>query len=431
MAARRRARALVTISVLTAAMLGVPAIAPVPAGAVTCPANRPGGPAADSYYPLTRLGFEAIWPLTEGKSVRTGDPVTVAVIDSGLNLAQPQLHHVDRAPFIDAIKRRKDVAAIPDCVGHGTAVTGIIAAQPRGGSPLVGVAPQARILAIKQTGDDGTGSDAGLAYAIGAAADAGAEVINISGGTYDKNNAAVLAAVRSAAAADAVVVAAAGNDQATTNAPLYPAAYSGDFDNILAVSAVDTKDAPGNFSTSGHYVDIAAPGQGYQGLSGPSGFTKVTGTSFATPLVSGAAALVRAAHPDMTAAQVVRRLEATADPPPGAVPDQAVGYGVVNPYLAVTSVTDDGVRPSSTPSASALPARAAAKPEDRTLQHVAVGVSLVLFGLAVVAGLAALVLRGGRRRNRHSGRQGEGTGRRAARHERRPSDSDSRTPSPL
>ena len=119
--------------------------------------------------------------------------------------------------------------------------------------------------------------------------------------------------MRDAAAADAVIVAAAGNDQATTNAPLYPAAYSGQFDNILAVSAVDTKDAPGNFSTSGHYVDIAAPGQGYQGLSGLTGFTKVTGTSFATPLVSGAAALVRAAHPDMSAAQVVRRLEATAD----------------------------------------------------------------------------------------------------------------------
>ncbi len=429
MTSRRRARALLAIAVLAGSWLAAPANAPAAAAVVTCPASRPGGPAATGYFPLTRLGFEAIWPITEGASVTDGDPVPVAVIDSGLNLKQPQLQHIDRGPFVDAIKRRTGVAAIPDCIGHGTAVTGIIAAQPRSGSPLVGVAPQARILAIKQTADDGTGTDAGLAYAIEAAVDAGAKVINISGGTYDKNNAAVLAAVRDAAAADAVIVAAAGNDQATTNAPLYPAAYSGQFDNILAVSAVDTKDAPGNFSTSGHYVDIAAPGQGYQGLSGLTGFTKVTGTSFATPLVSGAAALVRAAHPDMSAAQVVRRLEATADPPPGAVPDQAVGYGVVNPYLAVTSVTDDGVRPSSTPSASALPARVAAKPADRTLQHVAVGVSLVLLGLAVIFGLAAMVLRGGRLRNRQSSRRVARHG--SGRHERRPSDSDSRAPSRL
>ncbi len=107
------------------------------------------------------------------------------MIDSGLNLKQPQPQLIDHARFVDAIKRRKDVAAIPDCVGHGTAVTGIIAAQPHSGSPIVGVAPPARILAIKQTGDDGTGSDAALAFAIDAAAHPGAKVINISGGSYD------------------------------------------------------------------------------------------------------------------------------------------------------------------------------------------------------------------------------------------------------
>jgi hypothetical protein len=80
------------------------------------------------------------------------------------------------------------------------------------------------------------------------------------------------------------------------------------------------------------------------------------------------------------------------------VPDAALGYGIVNPYLAVTSVTADAGRPPASESAATLPARPAAHPPSRTLQHVALGVSLVLLGLAVIVGLAAMVLRGGRRR---------------------------------
>ncbi|HEU5265797.1 MAG TPA: S8 family serine peptidase, partial [Jatrophihabitans sp.] len=363
-----------------AVLVGRPAGAASAETLANCTVQRGGAPRG-SYWPMSRLEFENVWSITQGRRITDGKPVLVAVIDSGVNLQQPQLAKVDFAPFIDAVAH-KSAASIRDCVGHGTAVTGIIAAQPDAGvSPVVGVAPQARILEIKDTGDDGKGTEANLAYAINAAADAHAAVVNISGGVTSDPSPTLLAALDHARRADMVVVAAAGNDQQSTNAALYPAALSTKYPNILAVSAVDAKDDVGSFSTSGQYVDLSAPGQGVEGLAATQGFTNLNGTSFAAPFVTGTVALLRAARPDMSATQVVRRLEATADPPTAAVPDPRVGFGVVNPSLAVTAVTDDTVTGAASEAPRPLPPRAPAAAPNRHLQHVAVGIALTLLGL--------------------------------------------------
>jgi membrane-anchored mycosin MYCP len=397
--------------VLTAAVLcGLPAGAAarpatrVPAASTalaSCTLQRGGAPRG-TYWPLTRLQFENVWPTTQGRQVPGGKPVLVAVIDSGVNVVQPQLKDVDYAPFIDATKH-KTVPSIRDCVGHGTAVTGIIAAQPSRATPVVGVAPQVRLLVIKDTSDDGKGTEADLAYAIDAAANEHAAVVNISGGVTSDPSPALLAALDHARRADLVIVAAAGNDQQTTNAALYPAALSGKYPNILAVSAVDAKDDVGSFATSGQYVDVSAPGLGVEGLAGLQGFTNLNGTSFAAPFVTGSVALLRAARPDLNAAQAVDRIKATADPPSVATPDPGVGFGMVNPNLAVTSVSDDSGTGQPSAAAKPLPARGATAAPSRHLQHLAVGLSLVLIGLAVLVAISAAVLRGSRRRRGSAG----------------------------
>jgi membrane-anchored mycosin MYCP len=101
---------------------------------------------------------------------------------------------------------------------------------------------------------------------------------------------------------------------------------------------------------------------------------------------------VRAAHPTLSAAQVRSRIEATADPPPQTVPDPRYGYGIVNPFLAVTAVRDDAVTSSPAPQ-SPLPAPAAVRPADRHLEHVALGSGVTLLGIAILAVAATAVLR--------------------------------------
>ena len=145
-------------------------------------------------------------------------------------------------------------------------------------------------------------------------------------------------------------MAAAGNRQENQqDQPAYPAAYPG----VIAVAGVDQQGGHVGSSVSGDYVDIAAPGLDIVGpaprgagyLAEPQG-----GTSFAAAYVSGVAALVRAAHPELTPAEVADRLTRTADNPPEGH-NAEVGYGVVNPYRAVTSLL--GTR--TDPPAGAMP----------------------------------------------------------------------------
>jgi membrane-anchored mycosin MYCP len=386
----RTRSALAAVFVLAAA--AGPATSTAAAAPTECRINAGGQ--LSTNWPQRRLNFQQAWSVTRGRGV------TVAVIDSGLDDRHPQLDGMTVASGVDVIPGFAPTD-LRDCYGHGTAVTSIIAAQPSDEQPFTGVAPDATIVPIKQTNTQGdrTGTADGLGHAIEAAISRHADVANVSV-TVTATTPALDAAMRHAAGAGLVIVAAAGNDGRGTNLPAYPAAYSTQYQNVIAVSATDAKDGVADFSDTGRYVTVAAPGVDVAAAAPLRGYLKISGTSFAAPFVTGTVALVLAAHPGMTAAEVRSRIVATADPPPASVPDRRYGYGVVNPYLAVTAVRDDATSPSSAPAAAPLPPRAAPAPPDRHLQHVALATGFALLGVTALVVAGAAVLRGAGRRRR-------------------------------
>jgi type VII secretion-associated serine protease mycosin len=295
-----------------------------------------------------RTVAEEPWPQRGWAPAAAGDggSVLVAVVDSGVDDDHPQLRGAVN-PGLDLLDGSTDGRT--DCLGHGTAVASVIAARPVAGAGLRGVAPGVRILPVRvseRIGGRTDGADldpAKVAAAIDHAVDKGAKVINLSLAVY-RDHSGLRRAVRTAIEADVVVVAAAGNAFAAGNPTPYPAAYEG----VLGVGAVDRDGRRHPDSAAGSYVDVvaagvdvvgAAPGRGHQpGLAG---------TSFAVPFVAGTAALVRAAHPALTPDQVVRRIQATADPLPG--PKREYGAGAVNPARAVTEYVPARPRPATKP----------------------------------------------------------------------------------
>ncbi|OJY52588.1 type VII secretion-associated serine protease mycosin [Pseudonocardia sp. 73-21] len=287
----------------------------------------------------------------------TGSGQVVAVIDTGV--------HPDPR-FGTRLRGGGDYLTggdgLDDCDGHGTAVAGILAAAaaPGGRAGFVGMAPDAQLVAIRQSspsfqvpGPDGVlrpaGDVATLADAIVLAVREGARVINISeavclpAAQAAGQGRSIQAALRYAARADVVVVVAAGNAGVGSCAvpgrePPDQVSLPGWYgDDVLAVGAVGPDDTPASFTVPGAWVDLAAPGTGLRSLAVAGGTTGtgVVGTSFAAPWVAGLAALVRERYPDLTAAQVVDRILATARRAPGG---NAVGRGVVDPVAALTAV---------------------------------------------------------------------------------------------
>ncbi|ADB29882.1 peptidase S8 and S53 subtilisin kexin sedolisin [Kribbella flavida DSM 17836] len=315
------------------AIAAAPAAAAPPRGACT---NPEPGRSTESLLPWAQqlLKPQRAWPFS------TGSGVTVAVVDSGVDADHPQLRRPGK------VLRGRDfhlVGSLPgnyDCVSHGTGVAGIIAAGPATGIGFAGVAPGARILPVRISERDS--ADNGrtelidpviLAKGIRYAVDQGARVINLSM-SGDRDQAPVRQAVEYAVKRDVVVVAAVGNRQQTDGErlPSFPAAYPG----VLGVGAIDNAGARLSGSQTGPYVDLVAPGGSVLATVRQHGHAYVDGTSYAAPFVSGAAALVRAAWPKLTARQVVQRLTATASPARGGSDSTQYGAGIIDPYRAVT-----------------------------------------------------------------------------------------------
>lgn len=401
------------------ALLAFPAAAaPVAAAAAAAPAApAPACPAAitDSLTSLgltpvpqalqqqepwaqQRLAPERAWPLTRGAGV------TVAVIDSGVDAHAPGLAGPGKVlPGVDELGGPD---ARVDCVGHGTLVAGIIAASAVPGTRFAGVAPDAAVLPVRQS--VGQADPDGVAHLTRAVRDAVARhvaVINISI-TLAAPDPDLARAIADAEAHDIVVVAAAGNDQTQGNAPEYPAAFPG----VLAVGAVDQTGARADFSETGTQVSVVAPGVAVTGPGAGVGelVTGARGTSFSAPFVAGVAALVRAYRPQLTAAQVVRRIEATADRVAGAVPDPRYGWGVVDPYAAVTAVLPGESGPVAAPASDEPPVTlpASAPPPDRSRGRAAVLVGVVAGGLAAMVAAALWAWPAGRARGWRAGRWG-------------------------
>ncbi len=308
---------------------------------------------------------------------------------------------------------------LADCDGHGTEVAGLIAAAPdpatRGGG---GIAPAAQILSLRQssarftvTGPDGRDRPAGeigtLAAAIERAVALGATVINISevvcvpADRAADAGAPLQRAVRRATGAGVVVVAAAGNADPSGTC-------SGDpglrpmpalFDDVVAVAAVDGADRPAAFSVPGAWVDVAAPGVDVRPSVTGAGSSLLSGTSYAAPVVSGVAALLRERFPSLTPEQIADRIRATARHPARGRDDR-VGFGVVDPTAALTAepllLQPSPGRRTSPRDSSPLPGLGA-RPVDHTPAVLGGMVGFVVLGAATAGALAAL-RRGPRRR---------------------------------
>ncbi|MFI6918566.1 S8 family serine peptidase [Nonomuraea spiralis] len=329
-----------------------------------------------------RLNVQRVWPLTMGQGV------TVAVIDSGVDETHPQIRLSGKADLTGTGFR--------DCVGHGTAVAGIIAGQPRGDVPFHGVAPRVKLLSIKQV--NGDRGDVGLlAKAIRTAVDEHADVINLSIDAPDTPD--LRSAVNYALDSDVVIVAAAGNltKDDGTSAPSYPGAYEG----VLSVGSATPDGGRSQFSNP-NAVGVLGPGEGISSTWPLKGYqSALKGTSYAAPYVTGVVALVRARHPKLNELQVRRRITLTADGATGA----GTGAGMVNPLLAVTAVLPSEQVAVAAPVPPPLPVTAVHKavPPDRRSMEVATVVAAGGLALAGVVMAAWVFVPMGRRRRRLPG----------------------------
>ncbi len=281
-----------------------------------------GDPGRSHQWGLDRLRAETAW--THGDA--SGQ--VVAVVDTGVDGAHPDLAGTLVAGFDAAT-----VGGSPtqDLHGHGTHVAGIAAAVVDNSVGIAGLGRRAAIMPVRVLDADGLGTSDDVAEGIIWAVDHGADVVNLSLGAAERSS-VIASAIRYANVNDVVVVAAAGNEGADGNPVTYPAAEPG----VVAVAAVDRADAHPSFSSSGDWVDIAAPGVDIVSTV-PGGYASLSGTSMAAPFVAATAAMVRARHAELTPDQVATVLVTTADDVGNAGTDPLFGAGVVDPVAALSS----------------------------------------------------------------------------------------------
>ncbi|MEK8072376.1 type VII secretion-associated serine protease mycosin [Rhodococcoides navarretei] len=382
------------------------------------------------------LDFASVWPITRGAGQ------LVAVIDTGVT-SHPRLAGLTSGgDYVSAGD------GLFDCDAHGTMVAGLIAAQTAPGSGFAGGAPDARVLSIRQSSNAfqivdnrpeeekaaepenaaGYGNARTMAMAIRTAVDSGATVINISevacvpagGGVADGPlGAAVQYAVRER---NVVVVAAAGNvgsaacrTQNPMTDPVRPGtdpwasfgtiATPAWFDDVLTVGSVESDGTPSPFSLAGPWVDVAAPGSNMTSLSstgnglangvlGTDGVLPMSGTSFAAPLVAAVAALVRAHRPELSALEVVDRIQRTAHAPAEGW-NPLVGHGVVDPLAAVTDLVTPAPRAVLADSVALSAPLPPPAPDHRPRTAAATGSVLVAVVLALGLALSIPLRRRG------------------------------------
>ncbi|WP_042334071.1 S8 family serine peptidase [Desulfosporosinus meridiei] len=268
----------------------------------------------------------------------TGEGVTIAVVDTGIDLNHPDLI-ANLVPGYNSITGSAAAGGNQDNNGHGTEVAGIAAAE-RNSIGIVGVAYQAKIMPIKALGATGVGYDDAIADGIIWAADHGAKIINLSLGSENGATSSEILkqAVTYAYDKGCLLIAASGNYDPESQANpgvSYPAADS----RVLAITATDKTGKVTSYSATGSEVDLAAPGDyiptdGWSRRGG-SGYTYASGTSLAAPFVSGEAALIWSQHPEWSRDQVIQALEQGTEDLGSAGQDDQYGYGLVDVQLAL------------------------------------------------------------------------------------------------
>ncbi|NOZ04906.1 MAG: S8 family serine peptidase [Chloroflexi bacterium] len=307
----------------------------------------------DGFYPsqwgLTQIQAPHAWDVTTGTA-----EFTIAIVDTGVDLG-----HLDLTPKLVAGATFVTGTTSPyDDHGHGTHVAGVAGAATNNGRGVAGVSWLANIMPIKVLAYDGYGTEWDVAQGVLWATGHGADVINLS--LAGEEDVPVLHdALDFAHRAGVLSVAAAGNcgdpltysynGCSTYNPALYPAAYT----QTMAVAATTQTDQRASFSEIQSYVDIGAPGTSIWSTWTGGLYAYLSGTSQATPFVSGVATLVWSLRPDDTNDQIQALLEATADDVNNATNpgwDTYLGWGRLNAFRAVqraapldlTVTKDDG-----------------------------------------------------------------------------------------
>ena len=264
---------------------------------------------------VNRVHAPAAWDVTEGKGVK------VAVIDTGIDMTHPDLiGKVDGG--YSALKKSENPEDYTDDNGHGTHVSGTIAAI-RDGKGVVGVAPKARLYAVKVLDADGSGNLSDVIDGIVWAAKNDMQVANMSLGAPITSD-TMQRAVRYAKGKGVIIVAAAGNSGGAVG---YPAALP----EVIAVSASDSSDRLAVFSSRGPQVKFIAPGVDIVSAKMGGGFASYSGTSMASPHVAGLVALIVSqgyvglSGPDGVLAQLAK----AAKPLAGLKPEEQ-GYGMID-----------------------------------------------------------------------------------------------------
>jgi subtilisin family serine protease len=267
--------------------------------------------------------------------------ITIAVVDTGADVAAPEI--AAKAPI--TYNAVTDTDAVSDATGHGTFVASVAGGSATAGSVLQGFGGDARLMIVQANRSADEFDDVDEAAGIVWAVDHGARIVNLSIGGAQTSQ-VEQDAIKYAISHGVLVVAAAGNTGQGGNVKSYPAALVGA--HGLAVASSTTSGTRAPFSTVARYVSLAAPGVHVLGATTAVSSTSVypraalatdalyaygTGTSYSAPQVSGAAALVWAANPALTADGVIRILEQTAS---GAGRWNAgTGYGVLDVAAAV------------------------------------------------------------------------------------------------
>ena len=257
----------------------------------------PSDPLWRQQWGPARIGTADAWEHTTGSR-----EVTVAVLDSGVDPGHPDL----RGAVLPGRSFVPGTTAALDDNGHGTSAAGIVAARGDNGEGIAGVCWSCRILPVKVLDSGGSGTMSAVAAGLVWAADQGAQVASLSLSSTGTSR-AISDAVDYARAKGMLVFASAGNTG--TSQMRYPAALPG----VISVAGTTSSDARYDWSTYGTWVDLAAPGCNLTTRSG-GGYASFCGTSSATPLAAGAAALALSVSPAVSTSEVADALLATAAP---------------------------------------------------------------------------------------------------------------------
>jgi subtilisin family serine protease len=328
------------------------------------PLHVPNDPQADSVAGgqnyLKRINAFRAWDVTKSDTT-----VVVGILDTGVRLTHEDLKNNLKYNYADPIDgvdndrdgftdnfRGWDLAdadndPTADANGHGTHVTGIASAQANNSLGIAGVGYNAKFLPVKVFSSSANGAFRGY-EAIVYAADHGCKVINLSWGGASFPSAFEQDVINYAVInKDVVIVAAAGN----TNEELdfYPATYQ----NVLSVAALDANDVKGWANTYSYNVDLGVQGTDIYSTSNANdaSYASDGGSSYASPQVAGAAALLRSHYPLLNALQIMERLRTTADDiyalPGNAAYLEKLGKGRMNVYRALTETAPISVRLTS------------------------------------------------------------------------------------